>query len=254
MLGAAGRAGQHRNSILSSFGEKMTAAKKNIEELTHSSKLIFFNAVFPTPVAQGMLWTSLILAVPKWCQLISPRCRHESGCSSPSLSSFVSHSQEKQESPVTLSGETWLFPVNVQDNHDMFGPRSTRTWEAFLEHFLGIKPHSVFSPGDIIPLGGGVKPAAPVAEWKEMLFSSARRFSHSSWGAESPRSLLGIIQSRIYMQPRLMSHVRLPFKKSQSGPHPAQIRGKAFNRQSVNSLKNIPSCLYKRLVRNLQTS
>lgn len=59
LLGAAGRAGQHRNSILSSFGEKMTAAKKNIEELTHSSKLIFFNVVFPTPVAQGMLWTSL---------------------------------------------------------------------------------------------------------------------------------------------------------------------------------------------------
>lgn len=46
-------------------------------------------------------------------------------------------------------------------------------------------------------------------------------------------------------------------KKSQSDPHPAQIQGvEAFNRQllPVNSLKDIPSCPYKRLVRNLQTS
>lgn len=60
------------------------------------------------------------------------------------------------------------------------------------------------------------------------------------------------------MQPGLMSYVMLPFKKitKQATPSTNQRGIKAFNRQLllVNSLKNIPSCLYKRLVRNLQTS
>lgn len=235
----------------------MTAAKKNIEELTHSSKLIFFNVVFPTPVAQGMLWT--FLSNTHCTQMMSAHLTQMQA----RVRVFLSFPVQLRLPFPGKAGKScypvwWNLIISCECSSQSWyvWPQKYQNMRGFSGTLLGeSNPTRFFSPGDIIPLGGGVKPAAPVAEWKELLFSSARRFSHSSWGAESPRSLLGIIQSRIYMQPRLMSHVRLPFKKSQSGPHPAQIRGiKAFNRQSVNSLKNIPSCLYKRLVRNLQTS
>lgn len=93
------------------------------------------------------------------------------------------------------------------------GPRSTEYEWHFWNTTRGSEFTHFFSPGDIIPSGGYVKPATPAGELKDLLYSGARRFSHSSWGAQSPWNLLGLIPSRIYMEPRLMSCVMLPLTK-----------------------------------------
>lgn len=233
----------------------MTAAKKNKEKLTHSSEQVFKNVIFPI-----LFGPRDALNIPVWHSL------YPNDVSSSHLDAGTSQGVPLlpcPASPIPRKSRKVLLPCLVSPDYFLWmfkpimicWPQKYQKYERlFWNPSWGSNPTQFLSRGDIIALGGGVKPAAPVAEWKDLLLSSAR-FSHSSWGAESPRNLLGITQSRIYMQPRLMSHLMLPSKKSQSRPHPAQIRGiKAFNRQSVNSLKNIPSCLYKSLVRNLQRS
>lgn len=145
------------------------------------------------------------------CQIISPGFRCESGCSSLFLSSFVSHSQKKQVSPVILPSEPWLFTVIFQASHDVLAPEVLASEWLFWNTSWGSKFTHFFSPGDITPLGGCVKPATPAREWKDLWHSGARRFSHP---------LRGIIQSRIYMQPALMSYVKEITKRSTPSTNP----------------------------------
>lgn len=125
--------------------------------MNHSSKQIFFffNVLFPIPLAQGMLWTSL--PNPQCIQMMPAhltwmQARGRVFLSFPVQLLLPSH--KEQESPVTLSGEPWLFPVNVQANHHTLGPQVPEHERLFWNTSWGSNP-APFSPlGDILPLGG----------------------------------------------------------------------------------------------------